>query len=103
MPRPLPGLARPIFAAYFREVAVAVVMVDQRADGSKRVRMAVGTKALPMLAAVDIAKIPIEVAEHHQIQLAVVVQVHPGGARRPATTGDARLRVTSVNVPSPLL
>src|ERR1700733_1706782 len=43
-----------------------------------------------MIAAVDIAKIPIEVAEHHQVQVAVVVQVHPGGAGRPAAAGDAR-------------
>ena len=71
-----------------REVAIAVVVIDERRDGFELIGMAVGAKASLAFSAPDIVKVPLQVAQHHQIQKAVVVQIHPRGAGGPAAAGD---------------
>src|SRR5260370_6437040 len=62
------------------KVAVAVIVVDQGRDRPKKVGMTVRTKTFFVLAAPDVVEIPLEVAENHQIEQAVIIQVYPGGA-----------------------
>jgi hypothetical protein len=61
-------------------VAFAIVVIQQRRDGGKRVGMAVRAITLAMLAAPDIREVPLQVAQDNQIQKAIIVQIDPGGA-----------------------
>ena len=61
-------------------MAFAIVVINQWRDGGKCVGMAVGAITLAMFAAPDIGEIPLQVAENHQIQKAIIVQIDPGGA-----------------------
>src|SRR5260370_35231328 len=42
-----------------------------------------------VLAAPDVVEIPLNVAEDHEIEQAVVVQVHPGSTRGPTAAADS--------------
>src|SRR5580693_2192814 len=76
----------------FREVAVPVVVVDQRRNGVESIRMTVRAHAFLMLSAPDILEIPLKISQDHQIQPTVIVQVHPGCAGGPAAASDTSLR-----------
>lgn len=52
---------------------------------------AVSSKSLFAFAAPQIEKIPLHVSEHDQVQQAVIVQINPGGARRPPAASHSRL------------
>jgi hypothetical protein len=53
--------------------------------------MAIRPVALLVLAAPDVIEVPLQVAQHYQIQKTIVIQVHPGRARRPPSAGDPGL------------
>src|SRR5579863_6955176 len=74
------------------EVAVPVVVIDERRNGLIGIRMAIGARTFLMLATPDIVEVPLKIAQDHQVQKSVVVEVHPSRAGRPASTGDASLR-----------
>jgi len=88
MPRPLPGFERPIFC----ETSVkrpcrhcgrrAARPAEKCRDGSRN-------EAFLVLAAPDVVEIPLDVAENHEVEQAVIIQVHPGSARGPAAAADA--------------
>ena len=61
------------FLRDFREMAVAVVVVDERRNGLKDVRMTIGTVAFFVFAAPDVVEIPLKVAEDNKIEQAVIV------------------------------
>src|SRR5437870_13565328 len=65
-------------------------MVDERSNGLKDVRMAVGTIALFVFPTPDVIKIPLNVAQDDKIQKTVDIEINPGGAGRPAAPCDAR-------------
>jgi hypothetical protein len=43
-----------------------------------------------MLSAPDIIKVPLHIAQHHQVQETVTVKVDPHSARRPTAPADTR-------------
>src|SRR5271169_5244472 len=53
--------------------------------------MTIGPPVLGVFTAPDVVKVPIEITEHDQVQLAVVIQINPRGAARPTTPFHARL------------
>ena len=89
--------------ADFGEAAVPIIVIDQRPNSFKGVGMAVGAQAFFVLAAPEVAEIPLQVTEHNQVETAVVIEVHPGGAGGPSDATDPACCVTSVKVPLPLL
>ena len=108
MPRPLPGLSRPILCGDLGEVAFAVVVVDEGGDGVEDIGMAVGAVAFAVFAAPDVVEVPLHVAEDDEVEEAVVVEIDPGGGGGPVWPGVEgppvpEAAVTSVKVPSPLL
>jgi hypothetical protein len=44
-----------------------------------------------MFAAPDIAEVPLQIAEHDQIEQAVIIQIHPSRAGGPSAAADPRL------------
>src|SRR5439155_21451168 len=71
------------FLRNLSKVPVAVIVINKRGDGLKNVGMTVGAETFLMLAAPDVVEIPLNVAEDHEVEWAVNVQVHPGGAGGP--------------------
>ena len=74
----LPWFRNPDLFGNFGKVSVAIVVIDQGSDRLKDVRMAVGTVTLFALSAPDIMKVPVQVAEHHQVKQAIVIEIDPG-------------------------
>ena len=70
---PFAGLGETDFLGNLGEVAVTVVVVDQRRNGLKNVRMTIGAVALFVFAAPDVVEIPLKIAENHEVQQAIIV------------------------------
>ena len=84
----LTRLAQAYLLAYFGKGAIPIIVVDQRADDGEDIRVAVGPITFAMFAAPDIFPVPHNVAQHDQVELAVVVQINPCGRGRPGLTGN---------------
>ena len=72
-------------------MAVVILVVNQRRDRLKHIRVAVGPVSLAMLSAPDVVEVPLDVSQHHQVQKTVVVQIHPRRAGGPAAPSDTGL------------
>ena len=57
----------------FGEVPLAIVVIDERRNGLKNIRMTVGAVAFLVLAAPNVVEIPLKVAEDNEVEQAVVV------------------------------
>src|SRR2546425_633609 len=89
--KPLAGLREAALLRQFGEMTVAVIVIHERRDGLEDVGVAIGAMALLVFAAPDVVEIPLHVTQNNQIQQAVAVQIHPGGAGGPSAAGDASL------------
>src|SRR5271168_4409822 len=78
---PLARFGQTQFLRDLGKVAAAVIVVNQRRNGTKGIRMAVSAVSFYMLAAPDIVEIPIHVAQNNQVEKPIVIKVYPGGAR----------------------
>src|SRR6266404_3059347 len=72
-------------------MAIAVIMKDERSDGLENVGMAVGAKALLVLAAPDVIEVPLHIAHDDQVEQAIVIKIHPRRAGGPAAARDSSL------------
>src|ERR1700733_8053281 len=75
---------------YLGELAVAIVVIEENRSGLEDVGVAIGTITGFVLATIDVIKVPLHITGNHQVEAAVIVVVHPGGAGRPAGTGYPR-------------
>src|SRR2546426_262928 len=73
------------------KIGQTVIVIHERRDGLEDVGVAIGAMALLVFAAPDVVEIPLHVTQNNQIQQAVAVQIHPGGAGGPSAAGDASL------------
>src|ERR1700749_1850463 len=73
------------------KVAISVVVIDERRNGRKHVRMTVSAETIAMLATPNVLKIPLQITKHHQVQQAIGVEIDPGSARRPTASTHASL------------
>src|ERR1022692_4018083 len=87
-----PATIDPGYRGEIRVIPVPIVVIDQRRNRLKRIGMAIGAKTLLMLSAPDIVEVPLKISQDHEIQQAVIVEVHPRRAGRPAAASDAGLR-----------
>src|SRR6266566_3143424 len=91
MPSPLPAFEIPTLIRNLGEVTVSIVVVNQRRDRLKQIRVAIGSVSFAMLSTPDIFEVPLDVSQHYQIQKAVIIQIYPRRAYGPAAPADAGL------------
>src|SRR5579871_3954449 len=70
-------------------MAIPIVVIDERRNRLEIVGMAISAIPFAMFTAPDVVEIPLQIAKHDEIQQAIVVQIHPDGARRPAASSDS--------------
>src|SRR4051812_1794792 len=64
--------------------------------------MAIGAQAFFVLPAPDVLEVPLQVAQYHQIEQTVIVEIDPRGTRGPAAAryagflGDIRKRAVAI-------
>jgi hypothetical protein len=76
------AFARKIHVDFLRDIpkaSIAIIVVNERGDGRKYVRVAVGSIPFTVLAAPYVVKVPYNVAEDNQVELAVIVDIDPCG------------------------
>src|ERR1700730_135908 len=89
--QPLAWLTQAYLLRDFGECSVLIIVEHERGNGLEVIGMAICPVAFLVLAAPDIIKIPIQIAQDNQIKESVPVQIHPCGAGRPAASPHARL------------
>ena len=85
----LPRLGHPNLLRNLGKTAVAVVVVSQWRNRLEVVRMAIRAISRFMLAAPDIVKVSLQIAQYHQVQKSVAIQINPGGAGGPSAPAGA--------------
>ncbi len=71
------------------ELAITVVVIEERRDRLEYIWVTVGTIASLMFAAVDVVKRPFQVSGDDEIQPTIFVIVEPCSAGRPTSTGHS--------------
>ena len=71
-------------------MAVAIIVVNQWRNRLEVVRMAIRAISRFVFAAPDIVKVPLQIAQHNQVQQSVALQINPGGAGGPSSSANAR-------------
>ena len=72
-------------SGYVGEGAVAVIVKDQVSRRPELIRVTIGAITRAPVAAIDVlAEIPIEIARHNEIQVAIAIVVHEAGAGGPS-------------------
>src|ERR1035437_464975 len=75
---------------HLSEVAVAVVVIYEHANRRENVGITDPAVTVAGLTAPDIVPVPRDITFYDQVEQAIVIEIDPGGRRRPAAAGDAR-------------